>query len=191
MWDLDHKEDWVLKNWCFPGVVLEKTLESLLDSKEIKSVSSKEINSEYSLEGLMLKLQNFGHLMWRADSVEKTLIMGKVEGMRRRGWQRWLDSITDLMGMSFSKLRKIVKDREAWPAAVHGVAKSWTQLSDHTKFIPRDWDNLVWLKKQRLQRDRLWFICHLYYFPTGSNYSIMPLLLLLSHFSHVWLCATP
>ena len=88
----------------------------------------KKINSEYSSEGLMLKLQYFGHLMRRADSLEKTLMLGKIEGRRRRGRQRvrWLESITDSMDMSFSKLREIVKDREAWCATVHGCAKSWT-----------------------------------------------------------------
>ena len=88
----------------------------------------KEINPEYSLEGLMLKLQYFGHLMRRADSLEKTLMLGKIEGRRRRGRQRirWLDGIIDSMGMSLSKLREMVKDREAWRGTVHGVTKSWT-----------------------------------------------------------------
>ena len=109
--------------------MLEKTLEPSLDSKEINQSILKEINPEYSLEGLMLKLklQYLGHLMPRADSLEKTLMLGKIEG-KRRGQQRmrWLDRITDSMGINSSKLWEIVKDREACHATVHGVTKNWT-----------------------------------------------------------------
>ena len=124
----------MLKNKFFWTVVLEKPLEGPLECKEIKQVL-KEINPEYSLEGLILKLrlQYIGHLIWRADSLGKTLMLGKTEGKRRGGQQRkWLDSITDSVGMNVSKLREIVEDREAWCVAIHWVAKGWTRLSNWT-----------------------------------------------------------
>ena len=139
MWELDCEESWVQKTWYFWNVVLEKTLESPLDCKEIQTVHPKEISPGYSLEGRMLKLklQYFGHLMQRVDSFEKTLMLGGIGGRRRRGRQRirWLDGITNLMDMSLSELRKLVMDREAWRTEIHGVAKGRTWLSNWTELI--------------------------------------------------------
>ena len=127
------------KNWCFWTVVLGKTLKIPLDCKEIQPVNPKGNQSWIFMEELMLKLklQDFGPLMQRPDSLEKTLIPGKIEGRRKRGWQRmrWLDSNTDSMYVSFSKLWELVMDREACCPTAHGVTKSWTCLSDWTKLI--------------------------------------------------------
>ena len=137
MWELDYTESWAPKNWCIWTAVLEKTLESLLDSRRSNQPILKEISPEYLLEGLMLKLQYFGHLMRRTASLEKTLMLEEIEWRRTRGqqWMIWFNGITDSMDMSLSKFGELVMDREVWLAAVHGITKSWTWLSNWTELM--------------------------------------------------------
>ena len=134
LWELDREEGRTPKNWASELWCWRRLLKVPWTARRWNQAILREMNPDYSLEGLMLKLkhQYFGHLMQTADSLEKSLMLGKIEGRRRRGSQgmRWLDNITDAMNMNFGKLWEMVRDREAWRAAIRGVAKNWTQLGN-------------------------------------------------------------
>ena len=180
MWELTCKESWALKNWCSWTIVLVRLLRVPWTARRSNQSILKEISPGISLEGLTLKLklQYFGHLIRRVDSLKKTLMLGGIGGRRRRGWQkiRWLDGITNSMDVTLSELRELVMDREAWRAAIHGVTKSWTWLSD--------WAELNWTRS-RVQVHECWTrfgklrpLGNVWYLNDLSRYPLKP------HFLH-------